>query len=113
MSKKDVLWLGAMALVAFFLFARAGAESGAKEAIKAGAKLVDVRTPEEFEAGHLPNAVNVPVDELTSRLGAIGPKDEPVVVYCRSGSRSARAKQLLLDAGFSRVLDLGSIRNGQ
>lgn len=113
MSKKDVLWLGAMALVAFFMFARAGAESGAKEAIKAGAKLVDVRTPEEFGAGHLQSAVNIPVDELATRLADVGPKDAAVVVYCRSGSRSARAKQILSDAGFSRVLDLGSIRNGQ
>ena len=113
MSKKDVLWLGAVALVAFFLFARAGAESGAKEAIKVGAKLVDVRTPEEYDAGHLANAINIPVDVLANRLHDIGPKDAAVVVYCRSGSRSARAKQILLDAGFARVLDLGSMRNGQ
>ena len=75
--------------------------------------LLDVRSPEEFSTGHLTSAVNVPVGELGVRLAELGAKERPVVVYCRSGRRSARAAGLLADAGFTSVLDLGGIGNGE
>ena len=71
-------------------------------------QLVDVRTPEEFASGHLPNAVNIPLQDLPNRLGEIA-VDEPVVLYCRSGNRSGQAAQLLTAAGYTQVLDLGGI----
>jgi phage shock protein E len=71
-------------------------------------QLVDVRTPEEFASGHLPNAVNIPLQELSARLGEVA-TDEPVVLYCRSGNRSGQAAQLLAAEGFTQVLDLGGI----
>lgn len=72
-----------------------------------GATLLDVRTPAEFSSRHLEGAVNVPVDEVGARLEEI-PRDRPVVVYCRSGARSARAAEELRAAGYT-VHDLGSI----
>lgn len=78
----------------------------------AGHLLVDVRTAEEFASGHIAGAVNIPVQELGSRLAEIG-KDRPVVVYCRSGSRSAQAASILDDAGYSGVYDLGGIVDWQ
>ncbi|NVJ21922.1 MULTISPECIES: rhodanese-like domain-containing protein [Myxococcus] len=72
-----------------------------------GATLVDVRTPEEFAAGHLPGAVNIPVDDLSQRLEELGAPAKPVVIYCRSGGRSARAEKLLKERGFEQVLNLG------
>lgn len=79
----------------------------ARRLVAAGARLVDVRSPEEFSAGHLPGARNIPVDELSGRLDEIGPRDQPVVVYCASGGRSASAARMLAGAGFTRVHNLG------
>ena len=68
--------------------------------------LVDVRTAEEFSSGYIPGAINIAVQELSGKLNKI-PKDKPVVVYCRSGNRSAHAAQTLLAAGYS-----GGLRPG-
>lgn len=70
--------------------------------------LVDVRTAEEFASGHIPGAVNIPLQELEGRLAEV-PADSPVVVYCRSGNRSAQAADLLHEAGYTQVYDLGGI----
>ena len=70
--------------------------------------LLDVRTPEEFASGHLEGAANINVQELARRLSEI-PRDQPVVLYCRSGNRSAQAAQMLQAAGFTSVYDLGGI----
>ncbi len=79
----------------------------AHRVVAAGALLVDVRTPQEFAAGHLPGAVNIPVEELSERLGELGAPEQPVVVYCRSGARSSRAERLLQERGFQQVVNLG------
>lgn len=71
------------------------------------ARLIDVRTPEEYAGGHVPGAVNIPLDQLSSRMGEVGPKDAPVVLYCQSGRRSRMAAKHLKGAGFTAVHDLG------
>ncbi len=76
-----------------------------------GARLLDVRTPEEFAGGHLPGAVNIPVQALAARVRDLGAPHAPVVVYCRSGARSARAASMLRAAGFRAVHDLGAMGN--
>lgn len=70
--------------------------------------LIDVRTPQEFESGHIPGAVNIPVESLESRLSEVS-NGQPIVVYCRSGNRSATASQILADAGYASIYDLGGI----
>ncbi len=70
--------------------------------------LLDVRTPEEFASGHIPGAVNISVDSLSQRLSEV-PQDKPVVVYCRSGNRSNQAAQILDQAGYTQIYDLGGI----
>lgn len=70
--------------------------------------LLDVRTPDEFAAGFIPGAQNIALQELNRKLNAV-PKDRPVVIYCRSGSRSAMAAQMMLQAGYTDVYDLGGI----
>lgn len=72
--------------------------------------LIDVRTPEEFTSGHIQNAVNISVETLQTRLDEV-PRDTPVVVYCRSGNRSASAAQILTENGYQPVYDLGGIRD--
>ena len=80
-----------------------------KNKIKAGAKIVDVRTPGEFESGHYKGAVNIPLQEINTRLAEFGDKTKPVVVYCRSGRRSAEAKRILLENGYKDVTDGGGL----
>jgi NADPH-dependent 2,4-dienoyl-CoA reductase/sulfur reductase-like enzyme/rhodanese-related sulfurtransferase len=61
--------------------------------------LLDVRTPQEFAAGHIPGAVNVPVDDLRSRLGDL-PRDRQIAAYCQVGQRGYLATRILRQAGF-------------
>jgi phage shock protein E len=82
----------------------------AKKLVDGGALLLDVRTPEEFASGHVGGAVNIPVQVLGQRLAEVGSKDREVVVYCKSGGRSARAATELRQAGY-KVHDLGGIGN--
>lgn len=70
--------------------------------------LLDVRTTGEYAEGHLENSVNIALNELPSQLAAI-PTDQPVIIYCRSGNRSAQAAALLRDAGYTQIYDLGGI----
>jgi phage shock protein E len=70
--------------------------------------LVDVRSPSESASGHIPTAVNIPVDAISEQ-----PPTEDraalVIAYCRSGARSARARDILVDLGFVNVVDFGSL----
>ena len=94
------------------LFAgKSAATVDARALVEAGAVLLDVRSPEEFAAGHIPGATNLPVQQLSERTAELGPKQRPLVVYCRSGARSAQAASLLREAGFARVHDMGAMRN--
>ena len=70
------------------------------EASADGAYVLDVRQPDEYEAGHVPGAVLVPLDQLEARLGEV-PRDVPLYVICRSGARSAAAVGALAGAGYS------------
>lgn len=70
--------------------------------------LLDVRTPREFAQGHIEGARHIPISELPSRLGEL-PRDKPIVVYCKSGGRSAKAAALLSEKGFDQVHDLGAM----
>lgn len=79
----------------------------AKRLVVDGATLVDVRTPAEYSRGHVAGAINIPVQHLSRRLAQLGDKKTPIVVYCRSGSRSSYARSLLLKNGFSTVHDMG------
>ena len=77
--------------------------------IKSGAKIVDVRTIEEFEEEHYPNAVNIPVNEIQMRISEVGEKNVPVVLYCASGARSAYAARVLKNLGFTDVVNAGGL----
>jgi len=77
--------------------------------IKSGARIIDVRSVEEFEDEHYPNAVNIPVNELQARIAEVGDKNAPVVLYCASGSRSALAARILTAAGYSKAINAGGL----
>ena len=79
------------------------------EKIKSGAVIVDVRTPDEFADGHYPKALNIPVRDLMRRMGEIGDKGKPVVVYCETGARSALAAKLMKASGYKDVINAGGL----
>lgn len=66
-----------------------------KEALKEGALIIDVRTPQEFNTGHVKGARNIPVDKIAQQTKSIKKQNKPVIVYCASGMRSARAAGIL------------------
>ena len=82
-----------------------------RKAVADGAVLLDVRTPTEFQRGHLDGALNIPLEELTRGAGRVGKRNRPVVVYCHSGARSGMAVSFLRQAGFARAHDLRVMRN--
>lgn len=72
--------------------------------------VIDVRTPEEFETGAYPGAVNIPMDELMYRLEELGnDRTRPLVVYCATGARSAYAQQMLMHMGYQNVRNGGGL----
>lgn len=80
--------------------------------VEAGALILDVRSAEEFNAGHIHGALNIPHDQLENRLREIKkPKNHPIVVYCRSGRRAGIAEEILRRHGFSTVTNGGGYRD--
>jgi phage shock protein E len=74
--------------------------------VAAGVTVVDVRTPAEFAAGHVPGALNIPHDEMPGRAQEIGPPSTPVLLYCHSGRRAEIAGRTLQGKGFSRIYNM-------
>lgn len=71
---------------------------------------IDVRTPAEYETGHLPGAHNIDFDQIATQITEIAKaKETPIIVYCRSGRRSALAKQTLEQLGYLNVVNAGGI----
>jgi len=71
---------------------------------------IDVRTAEEYAAGHVSQAVNIPYEEITRRIGEVTTdQDALIYVYCRSGRRSGIAEEALREAGFSNVVNVGGL----
>lgn len=70
-----------------------------------GTFLLDVRTPAEWTEVHIPGAYLIPLDELPVRISEL-PEDQDILIYCRSGNRSAKALSILQNAGFSQVYSM-------
>ena len=67
--------------------------------------IIDVRTKQEFQLGAIPNAINIPVDEMRQRINEV-PKDKPICIYCLVGLRGYLAQQILIGNGFENVYNL-------
>lgn len=107
-----VLGIGLAVILGVAAVVNSGGASGGlvssarfQSAIADGARIVDVRTAAEFESGHIPGAVNVPVNELEAAAAGWN-KSEPLALYCATGSRSAEAAAALRSMGFETVYDL-------
>ena len=72
--------------------------------------ILDVRTQEEYDAGHIPGAVLIPNTEIEERAEEELPdKDQLLLVYCRSGNRSKKAAQILVELGYTNIREFGGI----
>lgn len=72
---------------------------------EAGAFILDVREQEEWNEAHIPDATLIPLGQLASRVNEL-PRDQEIVVVCRSGNRSAQARDILLNDGFTQVTSM-------
>jgi rhodanese-related sulfurtransferase len=84
------------------------AASDFAELVKNGAKIIDVRSPGEFASGHIQQAVNIPVDQLSGKLNLLKDKQQVIITCCASGMRSAAAKRVLQSSGYVNVHNGGS-----
>ncbi len=111
MKKLFTAVLSAAAIaVPFFASANAApqTEQSAVQPEKAKGVWIDVRSAEEFNAGHLQDAVNIPHDQILARIQAVSPdKNAPVNLYCRSGRRAEAALTELKNAGYTNVTNHG------
>ena len=72
--------------------------------------LLDVRRADEFEAGHIPGAVNLPNEEIgTEEIPSLPDKAQTIYIYCRSGNRSKQAADKLLALGYTNLIEFGGI----
>ncbi len=102
----------AVIVVVILVIKNAGQVSAgdAREYLKCGALVIDVRSPGEFNSGHLPMAINIPLDEVGSAMPARVPDpSQLILLHCLSGTRSGVAKMKLKGMGYTRVFNLGSL----
>jgi rhodanese-related sulfurtransferase len=76
------------------------------ELIAEGAVIIDVRTKGEYASGHLKNSINIPLDQLSNKMGKLD-ASKPVITCCASGMRSGSAKRILKANGFEEVVNGG------
>ena len=94
----------------FDLFKQHDINQGVEEYNNAkGAILLDVRTPEEYRQGHIPNSKNIPLQIIDKVAAVVKNRDTELYVYCHSGARSSQATALLQRMGYRRVNNIGGI----
>jgi len=115
MKINDMNWTTILIIagvVAAFLLVAKGGQISAKAAasyLKAGALVIDVRSPGEFKSGHLTNTINIPLDEITAAVPQRWPdKSQVLLLHCQSGMRSSVAQKKLTSLGYTNAFNLGS-----
>ena len=89
-----------------------GDEAQKMMASEKGYLIVDVRTPQEYAEGHIPHAINVPLDTIgTNPPAELPDKAQMIFVYCRSGARSMTASNKLAQMGYTNIVEMGGIKD--
>jgi phage shock protein E len=105
-------WILIVGAVAAFLLVKSLTQirpAAAREWLHKGALVIDVRTPAEFQERHLPGVVNIPLDRLGDEIARHTPdKARPLLLHCRSGTRSSMGTSTLKKLGYQHVFNLGS-----
>ena len=79
---------------------------------ESGYIILDVRTPEEFAERHIPGAINIPNETIsTEEIPELPDKDQLILVYCRSGNRSKQASEKLVALGYTNIVEFGGIND--
>lgn len=92
------------------IFAKISAAEAKKMMDAGGVTIVDVRTPEEFAEGHVSGAINIPNEVIADEAEKVlTDKDDVLLVYCRSGNRSAQSARTLQGLGYTKIYDFGGI----
>lgn len=111
MSSTTSLIILALVLLVLFLVKRSGqvAAKGVPALLQSGALLIDVRSPAEFNARHLPTAINIPLDTIETALPRrVQEKSRVLLLHCQSGVRSGVASKKLRHLGYAKAYNLGS-----
>jgi phage shock protein E len=82
-----------------------------KQALRDGAVVIDLRTAYEFDQGHVPRALNIPIDRIRANIGRIEDLRKPVILCCATGDHCWEATNILLEAGITRVINGGDWRS--
>ena len=85
-----------------------GPKANFSDLMKSGAIIIDVRTKNEFQGGHIKKSTNIPLDTLVSNLSKLKDTNQPIITCCASGMRSASAKRILKGKGFKEVYNGGA-----
>jgi rhodanese-related sulfurtransferase len=94
--------------MSFFSFIFGAGGGKIRNALKHGAVVIDVRTPHEYDQGHLPGSVNIPVDRIKASVERIRVMKKPIILCCNSGERSYQAMNTLKMAGIQEVFNGGN-----
>jgi rhodanese-related sulfurtransferase len=78
------------------------------ELVRKGATILDVRSKEEYQSGHIKGSINISVDSLNNNLSKLRDKNKPIITCCASGMRSASAKSILKSIGYTEVHNGGA-----
>lgn len=112
-----IIPLIAVAVIASFVLLKRMSfvpEETAREHLANGALIIDVRSPEEFRQSKVPGAINLPLGEVREKISQrVKDKNQPLLVHCLSGGRSAIAAQQLKSLGYTNVFNLGSLSRAQ
>ena len=98
-------------IAAFLIFKQVNAvkPETAREWLKKGATVIDVRSEAEFQERHLPGAINIPLNRLGDEIARVAPnKEQPLLLHCLSGTRSGAGEATLKKMGYRNVFNLGS-----
>lgn len=79
--------------------------------IKQGATVIDVRSPQEFASGHLPQAINVPLDTLATWVAQVGNSQQIFLLYCGAGIRAQKGCDILSGGGLQKVVNAGALKD--
>ncbi|MEP1448123.1 MAG: rhodanese-like domain-containing protein [Paraglaciecola sp.] len=108
MFKRSVFWV--LGLLSFSAFSSNISTITQQQLLAADSNslvIVDVRTPEEFQKGHVPNAINVPLSEIIDDPAILSSsKEKSIVLYCRSGYRAGKAAEALIKDGYENLSHL-------
>ena len=109
-TRNILIFIVVFFLLKFFLGGKIDKDADLTALIASGALLIDVRTPGEFAGSHIKGAINIPVSGIATGIQKKAKdKSKHIIVYCHSGARSGAAKKTLQNAGYTNVINAGSL----